>query len=152
MSNKLTQRLKEPFPIDAHEFKPAAVAKGKSRALGLAYVDPRRYTMRLDEVGVDWTEDYEVTSTDDRIMVLCNLTIDGVTRANGGECDLRDDNAFTSAQAQAFKRACAKFGLGRYLYFMPKTWADYDKDSRSFSERGLRKLRHQLKTAIRDYQ
>ena len=28
-----------------------------------------------------------------------------------------NDNAGTSAEAQAFKRACACFGLGRYLYY-----------------------------------
>jgi hypothetical protein len=28
-----------------------------------------------------------------------------------------DENAGTSAEAQAFKRACAYFGLGRYLYY-----------------------------------
>src|SRR5690606_29548632 len=34
------------------------------------------------------------------------------------------------AEAQAFKRACAKFGLGRYLYSLDARWVDYDQDKR----------------------
>ncbi|NWG19129.1 MAG: hypothetical protein HXY39_02275 [Chloroflexi bacterium] len=33
---------------------------------------------------------------------------------------------------QAFKRACALFGLGRYLYHLPQVWVEYDDDKRSF--------------------
>jgi hypothetical protein len=36
----------------------------------------------------------------------------------------------TSAASQAFKRACAAFGLGRYLYSLPQVWADYDQKSK----------------------
>ena len=32
----------------------------------------------------------------------------------------------TSADAQAFKRACSCFGLGRYFYDFPATWVDLD--------------------------
>ena len=37
------------------------------------------------------------------------------------------NNADTSAEAQAFKRACACFGLGRYLYYMDGVWVDPDQ-------------------------
>ncbi|MFQ5616798.1 MAG: hypothetical protein ACE5GO_10135 [Anaerolineales bacterium] len=43
-----------------------------------------------------------------------------------GECDPGDANTVTSAFAQGFKRSCADFGLGRYLYFLPQRWCDYD--------------------------
>ncbi len=39
-------------------------------------------------------------------------------------------SAVTTALAQAFKRACAAFGLGRYLYFLPQVWCDYDAEKR----------------------
>jgi len=41
-----------------------------------------------------------------------------------------DDNAGTSAEAQAFKRACACFGLGRYLYYCDGVWVDLDERKR----------------------
>jgi len=46
---------------------------------------------------------------------------------------LEDENCFTVASAQAFKRACVAFGLGRYLYDLPKDqWFDYDPKTRQF--------------------
>jgi hypothetical protein len=41
-------------------------------------------------------------------------------RKNGTIC--RQHNAGTAAEAQAFKRACACFGLGRYLYYFTGIW------------------------------
>lgn len=43
-----------------------------------------------------------------------------------GEQWADDENALTSADAQAFKRACACFGLGRYLYDVPHAWVELD--------------------------
>jgi hypothetical protein len=36
----------------------------------------------------------------------------------------------TRAEAQAFKRACSCFGLGRYFYDLPRTWVDLDENRR----------------------
>ena len=41
-----------------------------------------------------------------------------------------NDNAATAAEAQAFKRACSVFGLGRYLYDVPAVWVDLDQYNR----------------------
>ena len=37
----------------------------------------------------------------------------------------------TSAEAQAFKRACSCFGLGRYFYDFDAPWVDLDDKSTS---------------------
>jgi hypothetical protein len=55
-----------------------------------------------------------------KILVTCKVTIDGLgTHAGTGEEWADEDNAMTSAEAQAFKRACSCFGLGRFLRFRP---------------------------------
>jgi hypothetical protein len=41
-----------------------------------------------------------------------------------------NDNACTAAEAQAFKRACSCFGLGRYLYHFTGVWVDLDERKR----------------------
>jgi hypothetical protein len=41
-----------------------------------------------------------------------------------------NDNAGTAAEAQAFKRACSCFGLGRYLYDLEGQWVDLDEKKR----------------------
>jgi len=41
-----------------------------------------------------------------------------------------EDSAMTSAEAQAFKRACSCFGLGRYFYDFDPPWVDIDDKGR----------------------
>ena len=49
----------------------------------------------------------------------------------GGPCPSLPPIAWTSAVAQSFKRACASFGLGRYLYSLPRLWAEYDPQKKA---------------------
>jgi hypothetical protein len=59
------------------------------------------------------------------------VTIQGLGSHTGiGEEWADDENAATRAEAQAFKRACACFGLGRYLYDLDKVWVDLDQHNR----------------------
>ena len=127
----IIRRLSEPFEPGAVQWKPGVVSKDRTRAMALAYVDSREYMSRLDEADPGWSDEYQVIPLQDRIVVICRLTVAGITRTGDGECllDTRgetEENALTSASAQAFKRACAKFGLGRYLYDLPRVWVDYD--------------------------
>ena len=57
-----------------------------------------------------------VMITTGKILVTSTITIEGFgTRSSTGEGWADDENGTTRAQAQAFRRACAEFGLGRYL-------------------------------------
>ena len=58
-----------------------------------------------------------------KILVTCKVTIDGLgTHSGTGEEWADEDNAMTSAEAQAFKRACSCFGLRRYFYDFDAPW------------------------------
>ena len=99
----------------------------------LAYADPRAYTDRLNVLFTPsgWTRDYTVQLVQNferkergsaertitaKIVVTCKVTIHGFGAHTGlGEEWADNDNAGTAAEAQAFKRACSCFGLGRYL-------------------------------------
>jgi len=60
-----------------------------------------------------------------KVLVTCTLTITGVGSHSGsGEEWADDENAMTSAEAQAFKRACTCFGLGRYFYSFSEMWVE----------------------------
>lgn len=131
--------LRKPFHPSSVTWKPGAV-KG-DRALALAYADLRAYMNRLDEVcGSDWSVAYEPWGED---RIICRLTILGVTRSSTGETtneSERSEIGGTVAEAQAFKRACAMFGLGRYLYNLPTGWADFDPASKRFTDKAKAKL------------
>ncbi len=131
--SQILKELSEPFPTSAVQFRAGATNHGKTSAQALAYVDTRDYYDRLDEVvgGENWTVKVEPIGAG---AVKVALTIMGVTREEVGEASPEDDNTYTSAYAQAFKRACASFGLGRYLYRLPKVWCAYDADRRKLLE------------------
>ena len=137
----LLDELANPFDPVRVEWKPQATSG--SRALAVAYADARTYQDRLNEVaGADWSDDYQVL--DDGAVVLCRLSVCGVTRSDIGEAPKSDQNTATSALVQAFKRACVKFGVGRYLYDLPKIWVNYDPQRKHFTERALRDLQASL--------
>jgi hypothetical protein len=136
----ILSELRKPFHPSVIEWKPGATTSDKKRCMAMAYADPRAYMNRLDEVcGMGWSVTY--TAWGDKIV--CHLTIDGVTRSSTGEPDSqseRSEIAGTAAEGQAFKRACAMFGLGRYLYNLPSTWVEYDAERRQISDQGKAKL------------
>jgi len=142
MSNNtnLLAELSKPFHPAHIIWRPGALTGKKDKALALAYADLRTYQNRLDEVcGMDWSVSY--TAWGDRI--ICHLTINGITRSSTGEADSdseRSEIAGTSAEAQAFKRACAMFSLGRYLYSLPSLWVEYDAPNQRFTEKSKARL------------
>jgi hypothetical protein len=152
--------LAQPFDPEAVEFKAGATTQDKARALALAYVDARAYQARLDAVASDWRNEYTREYAGDRVIVTCALTVAGVTRQAIGESlqtsarhdgsTVIEENAATTAEAQAFKRACSAFGLGRYLYSVPQVWADYDSGKRQFTATALQALREMLRTGKYD--
>jgi hypothetical protein len=135
--NDLLPELIRPFPSNLIDLKPAALNATRDRALALAYADPRAYQERLDTVigPANWSVRVVLAPTG----VVCTLTLCGVSKADVGDYpaddgDTPNENRATSATAQAFKRACASFGLDRYLYQLPCTWAAYDAAQRRFRD------------------
>ncbi|MHB8640714.1 MAG: Rad52/Rad22 family DNA repair protein [Candidatus Acidiferrales bacterium] len=141
----LLRALAEPFNPGVVKWVVTATtsgAGGKKRGLVAPYADPRAYIDRLNVLftPAGWTNEYdfeviqncprktrEGVSTSVKVMVVCRVTIHGIgTHAGTGEEWAGDDNAVTGSDAQAFKRACACFGLGRYLYGVPQLWVDLD--------------------------
>jgi hypothetical protein len=90
--------------------------------------------------GVGWTRKYAVEMINNverktssgsqmvgKVVVTSEVSIYGLGTHSGiGEEWADNENAGTAAEAQAFKRACACFGLGRYLYNLEGGWVDLD--------------------------
>lgn len=104
-------------PFESHEVKVRPSSGGRQ----LVYITARTAMNRLDGVlgPENWWDEYVPGPN----SVLCKLTIrlpDGttVTKADAGGyagmADQGDDDK--SAISDSFKRACAKFGVARYLY------------------------------------
>ena len=141
LTREMMEALAEPFAPEAVQWKPGATNRDNSRGLALAYVDSRYYQDRLNSVfGSAWGDTYEVHSMGGKVVVLCQLSLTNVSRSDVGECDLSDPNAVTTAKAQSFKRACAAFGLGAYLYRLPRLRVEYDPQRKRFTDAALAHL------------
>ena len=138
--------LEVPFDTSVIEWRVINTSKGNGSSRGqvIPYADQRAYTDRLNALfsPAGWTRKYTVHTsanfqrakdqkTTAKVFVTCDLTIFGLgSHSATGEEWADDENAGTSAEAQAFKRACSCFGLGRYLYHFTGTWVDLDDRKR----------------------
>src|ERR1700727_2218292 len=87
----------------------------------------RRYAVHTS-ANFERSKDQKIVA---KVLVTCELTIFGIgSHSAPGEEFADDDNAGTAAEAQAFKRACSCFGLGRYLYHFTGAWVDLDERKR----------------------
>ena len=136
--NALFEKLTEPFDPSEIKWRVTHTTRDGSRGAVIAFADPRAYSDRLNQVFTPsgWTRTYEVNTVSSvtrmkkdkliqtgKVLVTCTVTIAGLgTHADSGEEWADEENAMTSAQAQAFKRACTCFGLGRYLYNFAEMW------------------------------
>src|SRR6266851_1238996 len=136
--------LEVPFPPDQVQWRVTNTAKDKKRGQIVPYADPRAYADRLNALFTPqgWTREYKIETMSNiprmkkgesivsgKILVTCTVTIFGLSSHSGtGEEWADDENGMTAADAQAFKRACACFGLGRYFYEFQGSWVDLDQN------------------------
>ena len=102
-------------------FDPKALSWRQQGGVNLAYLNARDVMKRLDDtVGVEnWQDRYEEMGG----RVICYLSIrvgdEWITKADGsGDTKIEGDKGGISG---AFKRAAVRFGIGRYLYYLPKS-------------------------------
>jgi len=136
----LLAELEVPFDPWQIEWRVVNTSLDKSRGQVIPYADQRAYTDRLNALftPAGWTRKYAIHTSANferskdqkivaKVLVTCELTIFGLgSHSATGEEWADNDNAGTAAEAQSFKRACACFGLGRYLYYFTGTWVDLD--------------------------
>ena len=153
---EIKAKLEDPFDPGEIKWRVTATSRQQTkrgvewRGQVVAYADQRAYTDRLNEVFGEWgwTRTYGVqvaqnfercagsgenkqTAVSAKVVVVSTVTIHGLGSHTGvGEEWADDENAATRAEAQAFKRACACVGLGRYLYDFDKEWVDLDEYKR----------------------
>ncbi|HKT25658.1 MAG TPA: Rad52/Rad22 family DNA repair protein [Terriglobales bacterium] len=139
--------LEVPFEAGLIEWRIMKFEREGSKRKGLLmpYADQRAYTDRLNALftPAGWSRRYSVHTSANfersrdgkmvaKVFVTCELKVLGLgAHSATGEEWTDDENAGTSAEAQAFKRACSCFGLGRYLYSFGGVWVELDERNRA---------------------
>jgi hypothetical protein len=135
---KLFTQLEVPFDPGQIKWRVMRTSDDRRSGAILPFADPRAYTDRLNQLftPAGWTREYTISAVPSltrldrgkvivtsKVLVATAVTISrlGSHTATGEEWADRE-NAVTAADAQAFKRACSCFGLGRYLYRFEETW------------------------------
>ena len=156
----LVEHLRTPFPAAEIKFLPKSPMQRDNAwvCLALPYADKRAYEDRLNAlVPGRWsTPAMTPLVAGNKLVIPVTLVICEIAHTDVGEAFLtslsrkgeprEEENAATEAYSQAFRRACAQFGLGRYLYDLPKAWVPYDPQKRAIAlaEEELRQLAERL--------
>ena len=132
--------LARPFPPAQLNWKPQMIAKDGSHALAVAYVDARDVAERLDEVvgPLHWAVDHKAVGgqTLTGIGIRDSESGDWVWKWDTGLVGRSGDEALSvkASLSDGLKRAAVLWGVGRYLYRLPKSWVAYDSQKRRLTE------------------
>ena len=143
----LKEALQQPFAPETIGFLPKDIHQenGKTVCLALPYANKRVYEDRLNElVFGEWSTPYVPPFAQGNKLILpVTVVILGVAHTDYGEeyftttgkggNTREDENTATEAYSQAFRRACAQFLLGRYLYDLPKLQLPYDPKTKQIA-------------------
>ncbi len=132
--------LARPFPPTQLNWKPQMIAKDGTRALAVPYVDARDVAERLDQVvgPINWAVDHKEVGGQ-------TLTGIGIRDADSGTWVWKWDTGLVEREgdevrsvkgslSDGLKRAAVLWGVGRYLYRLPKSWVAYDSQKRRMTE------------------
>lgn len=143
------EKLSAPFPPESISWRVGSTTGDKSKGMALAYIDARDAQDRLNDVcgPFGWQSRHEV-SGDKR--VTCHVGIknpetgEWVWKSDGaGETDYEGEKG---SYSDSFKRACVKWGVGRYLYDVDSPWMAIETKGKTyvFPEGSQRTLRERL--------
>jgi hypothetical protein len=140
---KLFAQLEVPFDPAQIKWRVMHTSGDGRSGVILPFADPRAYTDRLNQLftPAGWTREYTISTVPSltrmdrgkvivtsKVLVATAVTIGRLGSHTGtGEEWADKENAVTAADAQAFKRACSCFGLGRYLYRFEETWVQLNQ-------------------------
>jgi len=140
---KIFSQLETPFDPAQIKWRVMHTTDDRRSGAILPFADPRAYTDRLNQLftPAGWTREYTISTVPSltrvdkgkvvvtsKVLVATAVSITRLGSHTGtGEEWADKENAVTAADAQAFKRACSCFGLGRYLYRFEETWVHLDR-------------------------
>jgi len=138
--HQLLERLAEPFPFPQVNWKPRTISRDGTRALAVAYIDARDVAERLDSVvgPANWAVDHK--DVGGQMLTGIGLrhpeTGEWVWKWDTGLIGREGDEAMSvkGNLSDGLKRAAVLWGVGRYLYRLPKSWVGYDNQKKRLSE------------------
>jgi hypothetical protein len=127
VQDTLLKQLKEPFDPKFLKWRVGQTTKDKTKATALAYLDAREVYKRLDDVcGVGGWQS-KILEMNGGFICELSILIDGVWVTKSDAADFTDIESIKGGASSALKRAAAVWGIGRYLYYLPRVWVGLDQ-------------------------
>lgn len=157
---EILKKLMKPFHPDRHSFRVTGTfrdRRGRNMGVVAFYISSRDVMDRLDAVlgPENWRDDYEMVMQG---VMKCALYL----RINGewvGKSDVGTGNienpesGWKGAASDALKRAAVKWGIGRYLYALPKCYVEVDDRKRIVDEEAVKSfLNKHVTELLKNYQ
>lgn len=130
----MLRQLKEPFDPNFVKWRIGQVSKDGSKATAFAYLDAREVYKRLDDVCGLGGWQSKLIEIKDGFTCELSILIDGVWVTKSDSADYTDIEAIKGGASSALKRVAAVWGVGRYLYYLPKAWVAYDSQWKQLKE------------------
>lgn len=124
----LLKQLKQPFEPKFIKWRVGQTTKDKSKGTALAYLDAREVYKRLDDVcGVSGWQDKLIEINGGFICELSIRMPNGEWVTKSDSADYTDIESIKGGASSALKRAAAVWGIGRYLYYLPRVWVQLNE-------------------------
>lgn len=130
---EIIAELRRPFPPASLGFKmqtqPKEFQGRVSQAMVVGFINSRHVSGRLNTVvpGL-WHDTYVSPPPPLTLGLVCRLTISGVTHEDiGFSAALTTDIGVKTLYSDAFKRAAVKWGIGEFLYALPRMYVKPDQ-------------------------
>lgn len=136
------KKLQKEIP---HKFRIQSFSKNKPSASVVAYIDARDAMDLLDEVvgAENWQDDYKIVNGQMFAGVGIYVNDQWVWKWDTGtESQTEKEKGIVS---DAFKRACVKWGIGRFLYSLDIRYVDADaikEDDKTRKVEGMKYSRY----------
>jgi hypothetical protein len=159
---EILKNLMKPFPVSDHSWRvtstfPDRRNPGKTVGIVAFYISSRNVMNRLDSVvgPANWRADFEPFGGG---SVKCTLYVriggEWVGKSDVGSGNAEDaSNVWKGAVSDALKRAAVHWGIGRYLYNIPKLLVEVDERKRIKNEEEVKSFLHKYVTELlKNYQ
>lgn len=131
-TREIFEKLSEPFPASAIDWRVGATNKEGTKGLAFPYLQARPVMDRLDDVvgAENWKDEYVPIVGGFICKLSIRLSDEWITKEDAA--DTSDIEAIKGGVSDSFKRAAVKWGIGRYLYDINASWADIEKRGSSY--------------------
>ena len=139
--SEMIELLKAPFDPKIIHWRVGARTADKSKGIALAYLNSRDVMKRLDDVcgSEGWQDRYPYAGCCEIGIRVMLSDIQGTPQELAWiwKSDGAGETAVEAEKGQfsdAFKRAAVKWGIGRYLYYLPNTWVPLTNNGQKLAE------------------